>query len=41
MHIDPEQAALTHSQIGHPLAGQFNFKPLLDRIVRAQPDLLD
>ena len=41
VHIDPEQAALTHSQIGHPLAGQFNFKPLLDRIVRAQPDLLD
>jgi ribulose-5-phosphate 4-epimerase/fuculose-1-phosphate aldolase len=41
VHIDPEQAALTHAQIGHPLAGKFNFKPLFDRIVRAQPDLLD
>ena len=41
VHIDPEQAALTYSQIGHPLAGRFNFAPLLDRIVRAQPDLLD
>jgi ribulose-5-phosphate 4-epimerase/fuculose-1-phosphate aldolase len=41
VHIDPEQAALTYSQIGHPLAGRFNFQPLLDRIVRAQPDLLD
>jgi ribulose-5-phosphate 4-epimerase/fuculose-1-phosphate aldolase len=39
--IDPEQAALTHTQIGHPLAGRFSFQPLLDRIVRAQPDLLD
>jgi ribulose-5-phosphate 4-epimerase/fuculose-1-phosphate aldolase len=41
VHIDPEQAALTYSQIGYPLAGRFNFQPLLDRIVRAQPDLLD
>ncbi len=41
VHIDPEQAALTHSQVGHPMSGRFNFKPLLDRIVRAQPDLLD
>jgi ribulose-5-phosphate 4-epimerase/fuculose-1-phosphate aldolase len=39
--IDADQAKLTHSQVGFPLAGQFNFKPLLDRIVRAQPDLLD
>ena len=41
MHIDPEQAALTHSQVGHPIAGKISFKPLFDRIVRAQPDLLD
>jgi ribulose-5-phosphate 4-epimerase/fuculose-1-phosphate aldolase len=41
VHIDPDQAKLTHSQVGHPLAGRFNFKPLFDRIVKAQPDLLD
>jgi ribulose-5-phosphate 4-epimerase/fuculose-1-phosphate aldolase len=39
--IDPEQAALTHSQIGNSFAAKFNFKPLFDRIIRAQPDLLD
>jgi ribulose-5-phosphate 4-epimerase/fuculose-1-phosphate aldolase len=39
--IDPDQAKLTHSQVGHPLAGKFNFKPLLDRILSEQPDLLD
>jgi ribulose-5-phosphate 4-epimerase/fuculose-1-phosphate aldolase len=39
--IDPEQAALTHTQIGNSFAGKFNFKPLFDRIIRAQPDLLD
>src|SRR5579872_635720 len=38
--IDPDQAKLTHSQVGHPLSGRFNFKPLLDRILREQPDLL-
>jgi ribulose-5-phosphate 4-epimerase/fuculose-1-phosphate aldolase len=38
--IDPEQAALTYSQIGLPFAAKFNFKPLLERIVRSQPDLL-
>jgi ribulose-5-phosphate 4-epimerase/fuculose-1-phosphate aldolase len=41
VHIDPDQAKLTHSQVGHPFAGRFNFKPLLDRILREQPDLLD
>ena len=41
VHIDPEQAALTRSQVGGPIAGRMNFKPLLDRIVAAQPDLLD
>jgi ribulose-5-phosphate 4-epimerase/fuculose-1-phosphate aldolase len=39
--IDPEQATLTHTQLGHPIAGQVNFSPLLARIVREQPDLLD
>jgi ribulose-5-phosphate 4-epimerase/fuculose-1-phosphate aldolase len=41
VHIDADQAELTHSQVGHPLSGRANFKPLLDRIVRDQPDLLD
>ena len=41
IHIDPDQAKLTHSQVGHPMSGRFNFRPLLDRIVREQPDLLD
>ena len=39
--IDPENAALTHSQVGTPLAGWFSFQPLYDKIVRDQPDLLD
>ncbi len=39
--IDPDQATRTHAQIGHPMAGRINFKPLLDRIVAEQPDLLD
>jgi ribulose-5-phosphate 4-epimerase/fuculose-1-phosphate aldolase len=41
VHIDPDQAALTHSQLGNSIAAQVNFAPLLQRIVRAQPDLLD
>ncbi len=41
VHIDPEQAAITHSQVGHPMAGKLNFKPLFDMIVREEPDLLD
>lgn len=39
--IDPESAALTHSQVGSEVAGWFSFQPLYDRIVREQPDLLD
>jgi hypothetical protein len=39
--IDPEVAALTHSQVGAPLAGWFSFQPLYDKIVHDQPDLLD
>ncbi len=39
--IDLDQAKLTHSQIGHPLSGRINFSPLLARILREQPDLLD
>jgi len=39
--IDAEQARLTHSQVGSDLAGWFSFQPLYDRIVAAEPDLLD
>jgi ribulose-5-phosphate 4-epimerase/fuculose-1-phosphate aldolase len=41
VHIDPEQAALTHGQVGHDFVGWLSFQPLYDRIVREQPDLLD
>lgn len=39
--IAPEMARLTGSQVGSHPAGWFSFQPLFDRIVRAQPDLLD
>lgn len=38
--IPPEMAALTASQIGTHVAGWFSFKPMFDRIVKSQPDLL-
>lgn len=41
VHIDPDQARLTRSQIGFEVAGWLNFQPLYDRIVAAEPDLLD
>jgi ribulose-5-phosphate 4-epimerase/fuculose-1-phosphate aldolase len=39
--IDDEAAALTQTQVGGHLAGRFSFQPLLDRILREEPDLLD
>lgn len=41
VHIDPDQARLTHGQVGLELAGWFSFQPLYDRIVKQEPDLLD
>src|ERR1700678_725862 len=38
--IDGEAAKLTQNQIGGHFAGQFSFQPLLDRILREDPDLL-
>jgi len=38
--IDDDNAALTYSQVGSPLAGWFSFQPLYDKIVADQPDLL-
>jgi ribulose-5-phosphate 4-epimerase/fuculose-1-phosphate aldolase len=39
--IDPEQAAKTAGQVGHPTAGWRAFQPLYDWIVAKQPDLLE
>ncbi|HEU5160166.1 MAG TPA: class II aldolase/adducin family protein [Streptosporangiaceae bacterium] len=39
--ISPENAALTHEQIGGDFAGWVNYQPLYDQIVREQPDLFD
>jgi ribulose-5-phosphate 4-epimerase/fuculose-1-phosphate aldolase len=41
VHIAPEQAALTYSQVGSELAGWFQFQPLLERVLREQPDLAE
>ena len=41
VHIDPEMAALTQTQVGSHLAGWFSFQPLYDRITREQPDLFE
>lgn len=38
--IDPTMAALTHGQVGSEVAGAFNFHPLYEWVVEAQPDLL-
>lgn len=37
--ITPENAALTHQQIGNDLVGWINYQPLHDQITREQPDL--
>jgi ribulose-5-phosphate 4-epimerase/fuculose-1-phosphate aldolase len=39
--IDAASAAATRDQIGTPLAGWFQCQPLLARIVREEPDLLE
>lgn len=41
VHIDPEQAALTHGQVGTEFVGWLSFQPLWEKITRDQPDLLD
>jgi ribulose-5-phosphate 4-epimerase/fuculose-1-phosphate aldolase len=38
-HIDRETALLVRSQIGYPLAGAFQFRPLWDYITAKEPDL--
>ena len=39
--IDPEMAALTAKQVGGHGAGLMGFKPLYEKIVAEEPDLLD
>ncbi|HEX5096826.1 MAG TPA: class II aldolase/adducin family protein [Acidimicrobiia bacterium] len=39
--IDPEMAALTAKQVGGHAAGLMGFKPLFEKIVAEEPDLLD
>lgn len=39
--IDPAHAAATREQVGTHLAGWFQCQPLLARILREEPDLLD
>lgn len=39
--IAPHFAAMTHSQIGSPLAGWFCFQPLWEMMVRREPELLE
>jgi ribulose-5-phosphate 4-epimerase/fuculose-1-phosphate aldolase len=40
-NIDRETALLVREQIGFPLAGQFQFRPLWDHIVATNPDMFD
>ena len=39
--VGHDYATYTREQIGHPLAGWFNFQPLWDDICRSDPDLFD
>jgi ribulose-5-phosphate 4-epimerase/fuculose-1-phosphate aldolase len=39
--ITPENAKLTHDQIGNDLVGWVNYQPLYDQITREQPDLFE
>jgi hypothetical protein len=40
-NIDRETALLVRDQIGYPLAGQFQFKPLWDHVITTDQDLFD
>src|SRR4051812_11102079 len=39
--IDAEQAKLTYTQVGSPVAGKFSFSPMCAWITKAEPDLFD
>jgi ribulose-5-phosphate 4-epimerase/fuculose-1-phosphate aldolase len=40
MKIDPADAAVTRGQVGSHLAGWFQCQPLMNKIIREEPDLL-
>ena len=39
--IDPANAALTREQVGSHLAGWFQCQPLMNKVIREEPDLLE
>ncbi len=39
--IDPATAVATREQVGSPMAGWFQFQPMLASIIRDEPDLLE
>jgi ribulose-5-phosphate 4-epimerase/fuculose-1-phosphate aldolase len=39
--ISPEQARVTHDQVGAPVSGWFSFQPLRQRLLKDEPDLFD
>ncbi|MEM9926563.1 MAG: class II aldolase/adducin family protein [Cyanobacteria bacterium P01_D01_bin.50] len=41
VHIDPETARLTHSQVGSHKIGWFSFQSLYEMILAQEPDVLD
>ena len=41
MKIDPADAAVTRGQVGSHLAGWFQCQPLMNKIIREEPDLLE
>ena len=41
MKIDPAEATVTREQVGSHLAGWFQCQPLMNKIIREQPDLLE
>jgi ribulose-5-phosphate 4-epimerase/fuculose-1-phosphate aldolase len=41
MKIDPAEAAVTREQVGSHLAGWFQCQPLMNKIIREEPDLLE
>jgi ribulose-5-phosphate 4-epimerase/fuculose-1-phosphate aldolase len=41
VHVEHDNAVLTHEQIGNDLVGWINFQPLYDQITRQEPDLFE
>ncbi len=41
VHVEHDNAVLTHEQIGNDLVGWINFQPLYDQITRLEPDLFE